>query len=160
MLGLTDGSTKSFGTRFLAEPFDPSVETNPRSEKDDREHFQNYFTYTLSVVGFAAGYGSLWRFPNLIYQHGGGTFLIPYLLMMVLLGIPLLYLETAVGQMHQTTIPRIFQRINSSFKMVGYIIIFIAFGISVYYNTLLTYSYRYIFVSFIHPLPFLGESPS
>ena len=80
----------------------------------------------------------------------------PYLIVMVFLGVPLLYLETAVGQMHHTTIPRIFERVNKGLKMFGYVVIFTALGISIYYNTLLTYSYRFIFVCFQSPLPFLN----
>jgi SNF family Na+-dependent transporter len=62
----------------------------------------------LSVTGFAVGFGSFWRFPYLVYKNGGGVFLIPYLLSMIFLGIPLLYLETAVGQMHQTSVVKIY----------------------------------------------------
>jgi SNF family Na+-dependent transporter len=75
---------------------------------------------------------------------------------MIFIGIPLLYLETAVGQMHQQTIPKIYQKINSGFKMFGYIVIFVVFYISTYYNLLLTYSYRFVFTAFIHPLPFMN----
>lgn len=112
------------------------------------------------MVGFAAGYGSFWRFPSLVYEHGGGAFLIPYIITMLFLGIPLLYLETVVGQMNQSTIPRIFQRVNNGLKMFGYTIILIPLGVAVYYNTLLTYSYRLIFVCFLNPLPFLNEEPT
>jgi SNF family Na+-dependent transporter len=73
---------------------------------------------------------------------------------MIVLGVPLLYLETIVGQMFQTTIPKMFQKVNEGFRMFGYIIILITLGISIYYNVLLAYSYRYIFVSFETPLPF------
>jgi SNF family Na+-dependent transporter len=111
-------------------------------------------------VGFTVGYGSFWRFPYLLYKNGGGVFLIPYISVMVVFGVPLLYLETAVGQMHQQTIPKIYEKINSGFKMFGYVVIFLAFNMSTYYNVLLTYSYRFIFTAFINPLPFINESPT
>lgn len=51
----------------------------------------------LSVLGFAAGFGSLWRFPYLVFKNGGGAFLIPYLILLLVLGIPAFYFETTLG---------------------------------------------------------------
>jgi len=51
----------------------------------------------VSVLGFAAGFGSVWRFPYLIFKNGGGVFLIPYFILLVLIGIPSFYFETALG---------------------------------------------------------------
>jgi SNF family Na+-dependent transporter len=51
----------------------------------------------LSILGFAAGYGSLWRFPYLIFKNGGGTFLIPYFILFITMALPMFYLETALG---------------------------------------------------------------
>lgn len=59
--------------------------------------------------------------------------------------------------MHQQTIPRIYEKINKGLKMFGYLVVFMAFNISLYYNLLLTYSYRFIFTAFVSPLPFLNE---
>lgn len=110
--------------------------------------------YILAVLGFSVGYGSFWRFPYLIYKHGGGIFLIPYTMLMITIGIPILYLETAVGQMHQNTLPKIYENINKGFKMLGYIGTLISFNICLYYNILLVYAYRYLFTGFNNPLPF------
>ena len=66
----------------------------------------------MSIIGFAVGYGSFWRFPYLIYKNGGGTFFIPYFFALVTVGIPIIYLETVVGQMNQTSLPFIFHRIR------------------------------------------------
>jgi len=51
----------------------------------------------LSVLGFAAGFGSLWRFPYLVFKNGGGAFLIPYFTLMFCIGIPAYYFETVFG---------------------------------------------------------------
>ncbi|XP_026678293.1 sodium- and chloride-dependent GABA transporter ine-like, partial [Diaphorina citri] len=42
--------------------------------------------------------GNLWRFPYLCYKSGGGVFLVPYFIILFLCGIPILYMELAVGQ--------------------------------------------------------------
>lgn len=63
----------------------------------EREQFSNQLEYILSVLGFAAGYGSVWRFPYLVYKNGGGVFLIPYFLIVIAVGIPSFYFETGIG---------------------------------------------------------------
>ena len=49
-------------------------------------------------LGLAVGVGNVWRFPYVAYSNGGGTFLVPYVLSLVLLGLPLLFQEMAIGQ--------------------------------------------------------------
>lgn len=59
---------------------------------DDSHHFDSYYEYLLSLIGYSVGFGSFWRFPYLVYKNGGGAFLIPYFAAMLVLGMPLLYL--------------------------------------------------------------------
>jgi SNF family Na+-dependent transporter len=57
----------------------------------------------MSTLGYSAGFGSIWRFPYLskykikVYTHGGGAFLIPYLICFLTISIPLFYFETSLG---------------------------------------------------------------
>lgn len=108
----------------------------------------------LCILGFSVGYGSFWRFPYLIYENGGGVFIIPYVLAMTFFGVPLLYLETCLGQMYQLPIIRVMRSISQSLKHIGYICIVISLAVSSYYNLLLAYSYRFVFAAFVNPLPF------
>ena len=52
----------------------------------------------MACIGNCVGLGNLWRFPYLVYESGGGVFLIPYFIMLFLVGIPLLYMELSLGQ--------------------------------------------------------------
>jgi len=54
----------------------------------------------MQTLGLAAGFGSIWRFPFLVYKNGGGVFLIPYFICIALITLPCYYLESAMGQIY------------------------------------------------------------
>ncbi|KAG5896455.1 hypothetical protein JTB14_002597 [Gonioctena quinquepunctata] len=66
--------------------------------KPRRQHWSNKLQFVLACVGYSVGLGSIWRFPYLCYKSGGAVFLIPYAIIMVFIGGPMLYMELAVGQ--------------------------------------------------------------
>jgi len=61
--------------------------------------FDHAIQYWLSCLGFAVGFGNVWRFPYLCYKSGGAVFLIPYFISLVAIAIPLYMIETAYGQL-------------------------------------------------------------
>jgi hypothetical protein len=58
------------------------------------------FAFCLIYISYdyIVGLGAVWRFPYYCFKNGGGAFLIPFAIFMVLIGLPLMYLELAVGQ--------------------------------------------------------------
>lgn len=108
----------------------------------------------MSAVGLCVGFGAFWRFPYLVYRNGGGVFLIPYMIAMVIIGMPLLYLETSIGQMHRVSIPMAFKRLHPALKVIGIAIMTATFHFATSYNILLAYCYRFMFTSFSYPLPY------
>lgn len=68
---------------------------------DTRENWTSRSGFIIAAVGSAVGLGNIWRFPYVAYENGGGAFLIPYLLALITAGLPLLFLDYAVG--HRST---------------------------------------------------------
>lgn len=65
---------------------------------EDRIVWRNKFEFAFNVIGYNVGIGNIWRFSYLCFKNGGGAFLIPYLLSAALVGMPLIFMETAIGQ--------------------------------------------------------------
>jgi len=66
-----------------------------------RERWSSKMIFIFAAVGSAVGLGNVWRFPYLADKYGGGAFLIPYIIMLFVLGVPLLIMEFAIGQKMQ-----------------------------------------------------------
>ncbi|CAG5123512.1 unnamed protein product, partial [Candidula unifasciata] len=65
---------------------------------EERQNWGKKMEFMLAIIGYAVGLGNVWRFPYLCFRSGGGAFLIPFFIMLILCGIPLAYMEMAVGQ--------------------------------------------------------------
>ena len=64
----------------------------------ERESFKSRLGFLLVSAGCAVGIGNVWRFPFIVGQNGGGLFVLLYLVMLVVLGLPVLTMELAVGR--------------------------------------------------------------
>ncbi|KAF3850853.1 hypothetical protein F7725_012625, partial [Dissostichus mawsoni] len=121
------------------------------TQTDSRDKWSKKMDFLLSVIGFAVDLGNVWRFPYVCYQNGGGAFLIPYILMAIFGGVPLFYMELALGQFHRTGAISIWKHICPIFK--GYAICVIALYVSFYYNTIIAWALFYFYHSFSTVLP-------
>ncbi|XP_040118135.1 sodium-dependent neutral amino acid transporter B(0)AT1 [Oryx dammah] len=97
------------------------LERIEQEESSSRPKWDNKAQYMLTCVGFCVGLGNVWRFPYLCQSHGGGAFMIPFLILLVLEGIPLLYLEFAIGQRLRKGSVGVWSAIHPALKGLGYV---------------------------------------
>lgn len=102
-------------------------------EKSERGQWGSRLTFILAAVGSAVGLGNAWRFPGLAAKHGGGTFLMIYLLMMLILGIPLLMMEIAIGRRTKSGAICSMGSISKKAQWIGWAGTTNAFCIVIYY---------------------------
>nr|XP_014683155.1 sodium-dependent noradrenaline transporter isoform X2 [Equus asinus] len=121
-------------------------------DEQPRETWGKKIDFLLSVVGFAVDLANVWRFPYLCYKNGGGAFLIPYTLFLIIAGMPLFYMELALGQYNREGAATVW-KICPFFKGVGYAVILIALYVGFYYNVIIAWSLYYLFSSFTFNLP-------
>lgn len=98
-----------------------------------RDKWSNRGAFILASIGSAVGLGNAWRFPGLCAKFGGGAFLLAYLLCMVVLGIPLLMMETAMGRKAQGGAPKAIRTIRKKAEPIGWASVANAFVILTYY---------------------------
>ena len=67
------------------------------AKRRTRDTWTSQTGFLIAAIGSAIGLGNIWRFPGVAYTNGGGAFLVPYLVALLFAGIPILWLEYAVG---------------------------------------------------------------
>ena len=65
---------------------------------EQRENWGSRIGFILSAAGFSIGLGNIWRFPYLVGTYGGGAFLLVYVLICILIGVPLFIAEVGLGR--------------------------------------------------------------
>lgn len=123
------------------------------SEQEPRETWNKKVDFLLSVIGFAVDLANVWRFPYYCYKNGGGAFLIPYVIMLFVGGIPLFYMELALGQYYRKGAITSWGRIVPLFKGIGFAVVLIAFYVDFFYNVIIAWALHYFISSFTSQLP-------
>ncbi|XP_049997389.1 sodium- and chloride-dependent transporter XTRP3 isoform X4 [Alexandromys fortis] len=119
-----------------------------RAMEKARPQWGNPLQFVFACISYAVGLGNVWRFPYLCQMYGGGSFLVPYIIMLIVEGMPLLYLELAVGQrMRQGSIGA-WRTISPYLSGVGVASVVVSFFLSMYYNVINAWGFWYLFHSF------------
>ncbi|XP_052452592.1 solute carrier family 6 member 16b [Carassius gibelio] len=118
-----------------------------------RDGWDSKVEYFLAQVGFSVGLGNVWRFPYLCHQNGGGAFILLYVLLMGLVGVPLFFLELAAGQSIRQGSIGVWRHISPRLVGIGYSSCVVCFFVALYYNVIIGWSIFYLGSSFKYPLP-------
>lgn len=126
----------------------------PDQKKDvpERGTYSKSFQSLLLCISMSVGLGNVWRFPNVAYNNGGGAFLIPYLLLLVIIGRPLYYMELVIGQFCSQGPIKVW-RCVPAFKGIGYAQVISVSFVVIFYNYLMALSLFYMFASMQKCLP-------
>ena len=112
-----------------------------------RDSWSGQTGFLLAAIGSAIGLGNIWRFPGVAYSNGGGAFLIPYLVALVFVGIPMLWLDYAVGHKFRGSPPWALRKIIGGGEFIGWFQTFVCFVIMVYYGAVLAWGVQYTIYS-------------
>lgn len=119
---------------------------------EKRGMWSSRFTFILAAVGSAVGLGNAWRFPGLAAKHGGGTFLLVYLLAMLVMGIPLLMMEVSIARKFRKGAIESMRGIKKRFEPIGWAATSNAFVIVCYYSVV----FAWVILMFFNSWQFAG----
>lgn len=116
--------------------------------RNARGGFTNRRVFMLAAIGSAVGLGNIWRFPYVAYENGGGAFLIPYLVALLVAGLPFLLLDYGIGHRYRGSAPLSFRRLGgASAETLGWWQVGICAVIAIYYAVIIAWAVRYTFFS-------------
>ncbi len=104
----------------------------------------------MAVAGATVGFGATWRFPYLVGQNGGGAYVLIFCVAMIVIGIPMILVENAIGRRLKVNVIDAFsgevggKKIHKFWQSVGYMSLLGAFGIMAYYMVIGGWVLNYI----------------
>ena len=110
-----------------------------------REHLGSRLGFLLLSAGCAIGIGNVWKFPWMTGQYGGGAFVLIYLLFLLVLGVPVLTMEFAMGRAAQKTPLKMYGQLKPGSKWVwhGYVCLLGNIVLMMFYTTVAGWMLQY-----------------
>ncbi|MDU7429631.1 MAG: sodium-dependent transporter [Cutibacterium avidum] len=132
----------------MSDPAQPGAtvagDGNSIGKPQRRESFTGRGAFLIAAIGSAVGLGNIWRFPYVAYSNGGGAFIVPYLIALLTAGIPLLFLDYAVGHKFRGSPPMALRRLNKHTEAIGWWQTLICWVIVIYYAAIIAWAIRYV----------------
>ena len=118
----------------------------------DRENFSSRLAVIMALAGSAIGLGNIWRFPYMVGKHGGGAFIIIYIVCSLLVSLPVFFSEVVLGKYTRRGALGAVRKVAPKWSWAGYMGIIASFVITSYYSVVggwsLDYFVRSIFGGF------------
>ena len=114
----------------------------------EKTQWNSPLSFVLAMIGAAVGLGNIWRFSYVVYSNGGGTFFIPYLIAILIMGIPFLILEYGMGFTFKDSFSNTLKSINPKLEYISWILVLFVFTIVIYYIVILSWDLIYMASSF------------
>lgn len=123
------------------------------------EQFTSRWGLLVAAIGMAVGTGNIWRFPRIAASNGGGAFLIPWLVFLVLWSIPLLMVESAMGRHTKMgTIGSFAKLIGERYAWLGGFVGFCSMAIMFYYSVVAGWCFKYLLGALTGEVTALGAA--
>lgn len=119
-----------------------------KSPTSKSNQWDSSFAFLMAMIGSAVGLGNIWRFSHVVYTNGGGAFFIPYIIAILILGIPFLIMEYGLGYHFKEALSNILKKIRPHFEVIGWFIMFTVFMILIYYMIIIGWDFIYLILSF------------
>ena len=116
----------------------------------EREKLKSRLGFILLSAGCAIGIGNVWKFPYIAGQGGGGTFVLFYLIFLVILGLPILSMEFAVGRASQKSPVKAYQALEkpkSKWHIHGYLTLIGCYLLMMYYTSVSGWMLHYFYLT-------------
>jgi SNF family Na+-dependent transporter len=91
----------------------------------------------MAAIGSAIGLGNIWRYPYVVYDNGGGAFLLPYFIAIATAGIPILVMEYALGNRSRGSAPVAYRSLSQRWEWLGWWQAAVTFLIGTYYMVII-----------------------
>lgn len=117
-----------------------------------RETWSRGVEFLFSCIAMSVGLGNLWRFPAVAYNNGGGAFLIPYIIVLLIIGRPGYFLEMIVGQFSSRGTIKVYD-CAPAMRGVGTGQVLASMFVATYYSSIMGLTLKFLFDSFNFVLP-------
>lgn len=113
-----------------------------------QEFFSSRWALIIATIGIAVGTGNIWRFSRIVAQNGGGSFLIPWVIFLLIWSVPLIIAEFAIGKhTRMGPVGALAKTAGRKFGWMGAFIVFVSTAIMFYYSVVTGWCLRYFFSS-------------
>lgn len=126
----------------------------PREQTDSP--WPNNLSFVLACLGAAAGLGSIWRFPYVAFENGGGLYLVAFAFAMTTIGLPLVILELKIGQWAKGSVALATAKMGQKWAWLGWWALLNSIIIVFYYSVVMAWCFQYFIYSITQAW---GQSP-